>query len=372
MFPAMPMQFSPLGCMPDLELVNMSLVRSQACRNVEEHEPVGRVQEPGMSSPLTRQGVSILSPLRYPGAKRRLSGYIAEALRLNGLRPKLFVEPFAGGASVSLELLSKGLVEEIGLGERDPLVASFWKVVFRDTDWLVEQIEKVPVTLERWHHFRSSRMRSNRDRALACLFLNRTSFSGILSPTAGPIGGQKQQSEYRIDCRFPVTTLVKRIRQAAALADRVRFVHHGDWQTTIDKVDKMRCKWGEAFYYLDPPFYKKSDRLYAHVFGDQDHERLHDGVVKLKQYWLLSYDPAPAIINMYSHHSDGTKRVDLLYSASAKGNMVKVQELIITSMPYLPEETRLWRSSAEWAMPQTLPKPTEGAHSESGTRERYG
>jgi len=79
-----------------------------------------------MSQPLTRRGVTILSPLRYPGAKRRLSGYLAEVLRLNGLKPKLFVEPFAGGASVSLELLNKGLVEAIALGERDPLVADFW------------------------------------------------------------------------------------------------------------------------------------------------------------------------------------------------------------------------------------------------------
>ena len=51
---------------------------------------------------LARAEASILSPLRYPGSKRRLAVYIAETLRLNGLQPKLFVEPFAGGASVAL------------------------------------------------------------------------------------------------------------------------------------------------------------------------------------------------------------------------------------------------------------------------------
>jgi hypothetical protein len=49
-----------------------------------------------------RRNASILSPLRYPGGKRQLAGYIAATIRLNGLRPKLFVEPFAGGASVAL------------------------------------------------------------------------------------------------------------------------------------------------------------------------------------------------------------------------------------------------------------------------------
>lgn len=59
-----------------------------------------------------------ISPLRYPGAKGKLAPYVAEALRLSRLRPKLFVEPFAGGASVSLHVLQAGLAEKIGLGER--------------------------------------------------------------------------------------------------------------------------------------------------------------------------------------------------------------------------------------------------------------
>lgn len=308
-----------------------------------------------MSLPLARREVTILSPLRYPGAKRRLSGYLAEVLRLNRIKPKLFVEPFAGGASVSLELLNKGLVDAIALGERDPLVASFWKTVFRDPHWLIEQVEKIPVTLERWHHFRSAKFRTNRERALACLFLNRTSFSGILSPTAGPIGGQSQRGEYPINCRFPVATLVKRIRQAAALVGRVRFVKQGDWAETVEKVGKLGYEQGEVFYYLDPPFYKKSDRLYKFGFGPDDHQRLHDGVVKFKQQWLLSYDPAPTIVQMYSHNGEGPKRVDLLYSASRGGIVVKAQELIVTNLSRLPEETRLWRSNAEWSAPSACP-----------------
>ena len=67
--------------------------------------------------PLRRSEASILSPLRYPGAKRRLCGFISEALKLNGLKPRLLVEPFAGGASVSLQLLNDGIVENVALAE---------------------------------------------------------------------------------------------------------------------------------------------------------------------------------------------------------------------------------------------------------------
>ena len=66
-----------------------------------------------MDEPLRRCEVSILSPLRYPGAKRRLSGYVAETLRLNGIRPRLLVEPFAGGASAKSGVSSLFLPEKM-------------------------------------------------------------------------------------------------------------------------------------------------------------------------------------------------------------------------------------------------------------------
>jgi DNA adenine methylase len=295
-----------------------------------------------------RREVSILSPLRYPGAKRRLAGYVSEVLRLNSLKPKLFVEPFAGGASVSLQLLNDGFVEKIVLGERDSLVASFWKVVFNDADWLIDQIESIDITVDNWKYFRSARLRSNRDRALACIFLNRTSFSGILAATAGPLGGYAQESEYKIDCRFNVKTITKRIRQVAALSDRVLLVNHADWLATIDRVESWDYGLNEVFYYLDPPFYRKAERLYRYYFENGDHEALHDKLVQLRQPWLLSYDPAPSIQTMYSHNGQGPKRIDLLYSASGNGALVEAQELIVTNLARLPQATRIWRSSEEW------------------------
>ena len=300
-----------------------------------------------MTKPLARREVSILSPLRYPGAKRRLAGYLAEVLRINSLRPKLFVEPFAGGASVALQLLNDGLVEAIALGERDPLVASFWKVVFSDAEWLIKKIKTIPITLENWDYFRANSFRSHRERALACIFLNRTNFSGILTRNAGPIGGRSQRSEYKIDCRFTVETIVKRIRQARGLRRRVYFVDNADWKETINKVESLRFEHGDVFYYLDPPFYKKAKRLYEYHFMDEDHVRLHNTLGQVDQPWVLSYDPVKSILGMYSHNGCGPKHIDLLYSAAA-GNLVEARELVITNLTRLPKETRLWRSSTEW------------------------
>ena len=253
---------------------------------------------------------TIISPLRYPGAKRRLAAYIAETLTLNNLRPKLFAEPFAGGAGVALQLLNDGLVDSIALGESDPMVASFWDVVFNDAEWLIRQLNDIEVSVDNWEYFKHAKLRAKRSLALACVFLNRTSFSGILSNSAGPIGGRKQESQYNIDCRFNIETISKRIRQAYGLRDRVLFVSNSDWRSTVAKVEQVGHEEGDVFYYLDPPFYRKAERLYRHYFMPEDHSTLHDRLIELRQPWLLSYDPAQPIIDMYSHNGRGPRHVE--------------------------------------------------------------
>jgi site-specific DNA-adenine methylase len=79
---------------------------------------------------------TVHSPLRYPGGKRRLVPYVAALLQANALQPDVLVEPFAGGASVALELVVGGLVAQIAIADSDPYVAAFWQTAFFDCDWL--------------------------------------------------------------------------------------------------------------------------------------------------------------------------------------------------------------------------------------------
>lgn len=302
----------------------------------------------GSGRVLRRRSASILSPLRYPGGKRRLVGFITEALRLNGLRPRVFVEPFAGGANVALQVLNDGLVERIVLGERDPLVAGFWRTVFKEHEWLVNQIEKIELSVDKWEWFRRYRPRSDRGNALKCLYLNRTSFSGILNRTAGPIGGRTQSSAHKLDCRFPIKTLVKRIRQAAALADRVQFVSRADWAETLHAVYAGGYRAEEVFVYFDPPFYNKAERLYNFYFDDTEHERLRDYLIALQSPFILSYDAAPPIIRLYEAGGIAFEHVEMLYSATKRGDLTSATELIVTNLPELPQARRLWMSSSEW------------------------
>ncbi|HYV14420.1 MAG TPA: DNA adenine methylase [Conexibacter sp.] len=289
----------------------------------------------------------VLSPLRYPGGKRRLVPFIAAALAENDLRPDVFVEPYAGGASVSLELLDLGLVQRVVLGDRDPYIVAFWETVKNDVDWLCRRVETVPLDLATWERMKRGRFRSRRSMALACLYLNRTSFNGALHWRAGPIGGKAQAGDYDIGCRFPRARLVDRLRACAQIATRIAIAPAQDAMTTVRTAREEARRSGKSvFYYLDPPFWAKSGFLYRRTFTELDHEHLAESLHWLRDHFLLSYDAAPEIAELYTGHSAATvAEIELLYagSGSAAGT-----ELVISNLPSLPSETRLWRTSKEW------------------------
>lgn len=292
------------------------------------------------------RGRTVLSPLRYPGGKRRLVPYMAAALKANGIQPDLLVEPFAGGASVGLELLAFGFVKRVALGDLDPYVAAFWETTFEDADWLCEQVESVPLDLETWERMKGSNFRGRRNRALACLYLNRTSFNGALHRRAGPIGGKRASSAYEIGCRFPRERIVQRIRACAALADRVELVVAEEAMNLVKRTRELARKRGwEVFFYLDPPFWAKSQYLYRRAFTRNMHRRLAESLRWVDDPYLLSYDPAPEIVELYRHDHLLVQEIELLYSGRATDG---IAELVITNLPELPPEARLWRTSAEW------------------------
>lgn len=282
------------------------------------------------------------SPLRYPGSKRQLLPWIVELLLLNG-QPQTFIEPFAGGASVGLYIATAGLAERVVLGDADELVYAFWHIACFDTDWLIDAMWDVEVTVENWERFRAKPGRSHRDRALACLFINRTSFSGILHPYSGPIGGKQQRGANTIDCRFPKQTIDDRLRHVKKLADegKLAAVRGMGYHTTVAWT---RAAWpDEQFVYLDPPFWSKSQTLYRRSFTRDDHVKLAKWVNELEGRWLLSYDSSPDVASLYGDLGHVPYAVRLGYLA-APGRRSAV-ELVFTTETRRPKATETWKET---------------------------
>lgn len=275
------------------------------------------------------------SPLRYPGGKSLLSTYVSGVLEENLLAGCTFYEPYAGGASVSLDLLRMGFIDKAVLIERDPLVYAFWQSVFNDTDNLCTAIEACPVTLQTWHQLQPTRAVDDPSKSefsllqlgLAGLFFNRTNFSGIIG--AGPIGGQSQQSAYKINCRFNKTSLIRQIRAAALLSNRVS-IRFGDALTFL-RANAARISAGFSFVYVDPPYYTQGRKLYRHHYTDDDHTALAKYITAQGYPWLVSYDDHPRIRELYA-----SKQMQPIYLDYKVKSSRTAQELVISNLVIPP------------------------------------
>ena len=78
------------------------------------------------------------SPLRYPGGKTWLIPHIRHWL--NATKPKVLIEPFAGGGIVSLTAAMEGLVDESIMVDLDRDVAAFWHAALRQPEALIERV----------------------------------------------------------------------------------------------------------------------------------------------------------------------------------------------------------------------------------------
>ena len=149
--------------------------------------------------------MSILSPLRYPGGKSKISNFFKQFVKDNGLLDGVYVEPYAGGASVALSLLFDEYVSKIIINDKDRSIYAFWHSVLYDTENLCRLIAETPVTMENWKKLRELQKVDKKDQAslldlgFSTFFMNRTNRSGIIK--AGVIGGYAQTGNYKMDAR---------------------------------------------------------------------------------------------------------------------------------------------------------------------------
>lgn len=256
------------------------------------------------------------SPFRYPGGKSQLSGFIRIAIRNLEIRNCTYVEPFAGGAGVAMTLLLDRSVGRVVINDYDKAIYSFWRAIKQEPKRLIDRVLKTPVTMVEWYKQKevySSATSYSLDLAYATLFLNRTNRSGIL--TAGPIGGYSQSGNWKLDVRFNREAIAEKINAIAKERDRIE-VYNKD---IISFLRNYSGKFREnSFFYFDPPYYNKGQKLYKNFFAPKDHQRIHDVITKeIAAPWIITYDDVDKIADMYRDY--GMRKFDLMYSAANKG-----------------------------------------------------
>lgn len=270
--------------------------------------------------------MATVTPFRYPGGKSKVLPILMEYIDKVHKDAYPFCDVFVGGGSVALEVAAKYRMSRIYLNDKDYWIYCFWNIVGgSEIDKLPKLLELVeqPATLEQFYKLKEEVTTDTLRCAYKAIFLNRTTFSGILK--SGPIGGKDQKSKYTVDCRYNAAKLKKKILACNVLLQG---------RTKVYNLDAMECCFRtqdcSTTIYLDPPYYKQGQALYTEFMQAPEHSQLAEflnGKVPTNK-WILSYDDCPEIRQLYSKNTI----IDLAsrYCINGKKNTwEKKNELII-------------------------------------------
>lgn len=240
------------------------------------------------------------SPLRYPGGKGKIGNFLKLLFTKNRLAGAHYAEPYAGGASVALQLLFEEYAGHIHINDINRSVHAFWKAVLENPDALCSRISSVRISMAEWRRQRDVQLATSPsplDLAFSTFFLNRTNRSGIIR--GGVIGGQDQGGPWKLDARFNRSDLIRRIHRIARYKSRISL-------TNLDAVDFLRICYpaisSRKIAYLDPPYYVKGSGLYESFYQHDNHVEISELVAGLGGPWIVSYDAAPQILKLYKGH----------------------------------------------------------------------
>ena len=264
------------------------------------------------------------SPLRYPGGKGKLASFMEYMIDQLGHQGGTYIEPFAGGAGIAMELLLRNVVSRIVINDYDKAVWSFWKAILTETDRFVEEIRTVPLTVDEWQKQHEILVTQNDkysfELGFAAFYLNRTNRSGIIK--GGVIGGQEQAKDWKMDVRFKREELVTRIQRIAARKKDIK-LYNKDVNSFIKNYVPLYEE--NTLIYFDPPYFRKGQQLYMNFFNYKDHVRIEQEIREhVNCDCIITYDYEPQIEEIY--HNYNLRLYDLNYSVSTKR---KANELMI-------------------------------------------
>lgn len=280
------------------------------------------------------------TPLRYPGGKQRLSPFILELLLENDLVQGHYVEPYAGGAGVAIELLLSNHVSHIHLNDSSVPVYAFWHSVLFNPEELCRRIASASLNVEEWKKrreiVRNPDTYAEIEVGFSTFYLNRCNRSGVLS--GGLIGGLSQNGKWNMDARFPRNELIRRIE---LIASRGNSISLRNWDAERFIFDYIPTLPNNTLVYCDPPYFEKSSRLYLDRYEKSDHARIATVIQRnICRKWVVSYDSASQILDTYRERRMFS--YDLQYNASKayKGREVfifsdDVKVPICSSLPFI-------------------------------------
>lgn len=278
--------------------------------------------------------------LRYPGGKSKLKVPIIKKINELIVDASLYIEPFFGGGSIGLNFLPNSKVKEILINDKSISVAAFWSAVIRHSEQLIELVQNYQPKVEDFFNIKQELLSLKQvpndkivDIGFKQLVIRQISYSGLGVMSGSPLGGIKQQSKYKIDCRWSPKHIEQKITKYHSLLNKFDIISKccssNEFQEIFLalKFDYENRNEEDCFYYLDPPYYKKGNELYQNGFHPLEHKMLSDLLRSTESKWLLSYDDCEEIRELYSWAK--IEEIDANYTINTKNGSRKKKELLI-------------------------------------------
>lgn len=262
--------------------------------------------------------VPLRSPLRYPGGKSWLIPHLRTWLSQLTERPKVFFEPFCGGATASLLAVAEDFADHASMVELDEAIATFWKCVLERPSELCNLIEAFDPEPEAIVELLDKSYRTDVNKAFRTLIRNRTSRAGIIANGAALL--RKGENGRGLESRWYPQTLIRRIRDIEPNRHRLS-IQCADGLAHLKKyVDQPG-----VVVFVDPPYTignkQPGRRLYRH--NEIDHEALFELLSASDAEFLMTYDADPHVSELIRQHDFRAARVEVRTAhASVRSELV--------------------------------------------------
>ncbi len=251
-----------------------------------------------LPKPVNVASVPQRSPFRYPGGKTWFVPTFRDWITNLYPKPKILIEPFAGGGIISLTALFEKFVSNVVMVEIDEDIAAVWQsVVDGYSEWLAKRISNFNLTRESAVQEISKISVDTKEKAFQTILKNRTLHGGILAEGSGFL--KHGENGKGIHSRWYPATLAKRFNDLKFIADKITF-RQEDGMKVIREYSHHR----DAVFFIDPPYTaggkKAGKRLYRHF--NLDHEQLFVLCESIKGNFLMTYDAAEEVKNLARRH----------------------------------------------------------------------
>lgn len=270
--------------------------------------------------PVNVASVPLRSPFRYPGGKTWFVPAFREWMSHKNPKPKMLIEPFAGGGIISFTALFENHVNHVVMVELDEDVAAVWQsVTDGDVQWLADRILSFKLSRESVISELSTPAVDIKERAFQTILKNRTFHGGVLAKGSGLI--KSGENGKGIKSRWYPKTLAKRLLNLEKVSSRIDFRSEDGLKVMSDFSEQE-----DAVFFIDPPYTaggkKAGKRLYKYC--DIDHEDLFAICESLRGDFLITYDNADEVKDLAKKHGFSMRPIPMKNTHHAK-----MQELVI-------------------------------------------